>query len=79
VHLWQQAVSILSDAAPELLPDWDQFAVRQQARERLDAARFTISAEMRRQHQQHVADQQWQIDRIGLLTALGRPAAFEGA
>jgi len=69
VHLWQHAISILSDAAPELLPDWDQFTVRQKARERLDQARFTISAEMRRQHQQHVADQQWQIDRIGLLTA----------
>ena len=69
MHLWQQAISILSDAAPELLPDWEHSAIRQQVRERLDQARTTISAGLQRQYQQHVFDQQWQRDRLGLLTA----------
>lgn len=69
VHIWQPAVSILGDAAPELISAGDPFPIRRQARERLDQARVMISAEMRRQHRQHVVDQQWRIDRIGLLTA----------
>ncbi len=69
VHSWQAAISLLSDAAPEVVPSWPDQAARQRVRVVLDQARLAISEMLRRQHQQHVVDQQWQIDRIGLLTA----------
>jgi signal transduction histidine kinase/AraC-like DNA-binding protein len=56
VSIWQAAISILSEAQP------DRF-------DRIDRARLLIGAHLQRQHRQSLVDQQWRIDRLGVLTA----------
>jgi signal transduction histidine kinase/DNA-binding LacI/PurR family transcriptional regulator/AraC-like DNA-binding protein len=68
-HLWQVAISILGDAAPQLLEGWLQPAVQKLARGLLDQARLAISASMWRQQRQIVVEQRRIADRMGLLTA----------
>jgi signal transduction histidine kinase/DNA-binding LacI/PurR family transcriptional regulator/AraC-like DNA-binding protein len=56
VSIWQVALSILSEAQPDR-PD------------QIDRARLLIGAHLQRQHRQSLVDQQWRIDRLGVLTA----------
>lgn len=56
VSIWQAAISILGEA--------DQDRARP-----IDRARLLIGAHVQRQHRQSVVDQQWRIDRLGVLTA----------
>ncbi len=56
VSIWQAAISILSEAQPDR-PD------------QIDRARLLIGAHLQRQHRQSLVDQQWRIDRLGVLTA----------
>lgn len=68
-HHWQAAISILGDAAPQLLDAWSQLAVQALVHALLDQARLAISASMWRQQRQSVVEQRWIADRMGLLTA----------
>lgn len=69
-HVWQTAISLLSNESPALFTAWEQRpATRDLARELLDRARVAISAAMLRQHQQYVVDRSWTDGRVGLLTA----------
>ncbi len=66
-HIWQEAISLLaaeSKAAPRTEP-----ASLTLLNEMLDRARFTVSAQMERQHRQYVVDQRWTNSRLSLLTA----------
>ena len=56
VSIWQAAISILSEAQPDQ-PD------------QIDRARLLIAGHLQRQHRQSLVDQQWRIDRLGVLTA----------
>jgi signal transduction histidine kinase/AraC-like DNA-binding protein len=68
-HVWQAALSRLGHALAPILGPWTQPAARDRARELLDWARVTISASVRRQYRQHVVDQRWMLNRLGVLTA----------
>ena len=63
-HVWQAALSSLGDAFDGL-----PASALSLARELLDQARITISANMQRQFHQHVVDQRWMLNRLGTLTA----------
>jgi signal transduction histidine kinase/DNA-binding LacI/PurR family transcriptional regulator/AraC-like DNA-binding protein len=64
VHIWQAALSILRDSLDGLPP-----SALDEARELLDWARVTISANAQRQFHQHVVDHRWTVNRLGTLTA----------
>lgn len=68
-HVWQGTLSILSDAAPHLLPVWSQPAVQERAHSLLDQARVAIGVSMWQQHRRYVVAERWIADRMGLLTA----------
>jgi signal transduction histidine kinase/AraC-like DNA-binding protein/DNA-binding LytR/AlgR family response regulator len=54
--IWQTAISILSEAQPD-------------RSDQIDQARLLIAEHLQRQHRQALVDQQWRIDRLGVLTA----------
>jgi signal transduction histidine kinase/AraC-like DNA-binding protein/ABC-type sugar transport system substrate-binding protein len=56
VAIWQGAISILSEAQPD-------------RSDQIDQARLLIADQVQRQHRQALVDQQWRIDRLGVLTA----------
>jgi signal transduction histidine kinase/AraC-like DNA-binding protein/ABC-type sugar transport system substrate-binding protein len=56
IAIWQAAISILSEAHPD-------------QSEQIDRARLLIADHLQRQHRQSLVDQQWRIDRLGVLTA----------
>lgn len=66
-HIWQDAISLMSDVFGETSADIPTSALR--ARDLLSEARLTISAHMRRQHRQFVVDERWTSSRLSLLTA----------
>ncbi|MGD9316482.1 MAG: substrate-binding domain-containing protein, partial [Anaerolineae bacterium] len=63
-HVWQAAVSRLSESLDGLPPAWLGLA-----REMLDQARITISASLQRQVRKQGVDQRWTLNRLGTLTA----------
>jgi signal transduction histidine kinase/AraC-like DNA-binding protein/ABC-type sugar transport system substrate-binding protein len=69
VHVWQAALSRLDDASPQLAQAWSQPEALHTARELVDWARVRISARMQRRHRQHVVNQRWMLNRLGVLTA----------
>ncbi len=69
VHVWQAALSSLGDAFTQLSQTWSQPEALHTARELVDWARVRISASVQRQHRQHVVDQRWMLNRLGVLTA----------
>jgi signal transduction histidine kinase/AraC-like DNA-binding protein len=56
IAIWQAAISILSEAQPD-------------RSDQIDQARLLIAEHLQRQHRQALVDQQWRIDRLGVLTA----------
>lgn len=66
-HIWQDAISLLSDAFGENAAPTPASALL--ARTLLSEARLTISAAMQRQHQHYVMDERWTSSRLSLLTA----------
>lgn len=65
-HIWQDAISLMSDAFGETSADIPSALL---ARDLLSEARLTISAHMRRQHRQYVVGERWTASRLSLLTA----------
>jgi signal transduction histidine kinase/AraC-like DNA-binding protein/ABC-type sugar transport system substrate-binding protein/DNA-binding LytR/AlgR family response regulator len=59
-HLWQTVISVLHQAADEFPAAADDL---------IDGARVAISAHVQRRHRRYVMDEQWIINRIGVLTA----------
>jgi signal transduction histidine kinase/DNA-binding LacI/PurR family transcriptional regulator/AraC-like DNA-binding protein/DNA-binding LytR/AlgR family response regulator len=66
-HIWQDAISLMSDVFGETSAHPPATALL--ARDVLSEARLTISAHMRRQHRQYVVDERWTSSRLSLLTA----------
>ncbi len=66
-HIWQDAISLISDDFSETPANTPQSASL--ARNLLSEARLTISAAMQRQHQHYVMDERWTSSRLSLLTA----------
>ncbi|MBZ0277589.1 MAG: substrate-binding domain-containing protein, partial [Anaerolineae bacterium] len=66
-HIWQDAISLISDTFGETSANASPSAI--QVRDLLNEARLTISAYMRRQHRQYVANERWTSSRLSLLTA----------
>jgi len=64
MHVWQAALSNLGGALDGLPP-----TSRALARELLEQARITISANVQQQLRKHVVDQRWTLNRLGTLTA----------
>jgi signal transduction histidine kinase/AraC-like DNA-binding protein/ABC-type sugar transport system substrate-binding protein len=69
VHVWQAALSSLSDALDPLSRTWSRPAALETACGLLDWARVKISGSVQRQYHQHVVDQRWMLNRLGVLTA----------
>jgi signal transduction histidine kinase/DNA-binding response OmpR family regulator len=68
-HVWQAALSSLGDGLDQLSQTSSRPAALDTACGLLDWARVTISAGVQRQHRQHVVDQRWTLNRLGVLTA----------
>ncbi len=66
-HIWQEAITLLEKGMSNGVPPGSAAARR--APDLLTEARVTISAHMRRQHQQYVVDERWTSSRLSLLTA----------
>lgn len=66
VSIWQEALSSIGEACARLPASDRERALMQQI---LDAARQTITARLKRQYQNFVANQQWISSRLSLLTA----------
>jgi len=61
-HIWQEAVSLLGTGA------WGDSTSTVLVHEILNAAQFTISAQMQRQYRQYVLHERWTSSRLSLLT-----------
>ena len=59
-HIWQEAITLLGKGS------WKGSASR--IHEFLDAAQFTISAQMQRQYRSYVLQERWTSNRLSLLT-----------
>lgn len=59
-HIWQEAITLLGKGS------WK--APTSQIHEFLDAAQFTISAQMQRQYRNYVLHERWTSSRLSLLT-----------
>lgn len=69
VAIWQAVIAIANDDMPALMERRLQAGARARARLLLAEASGIIAASTWRRHRQHVVDQRWTADRIGLLTA----------
>jgi len=75
-HIWQEAISLLGTGA------WGGSISITLVHEILNAAQFTISAQMQRQYRQYVLHERWTSSRLSLLTdrllgALDEPQIYE--
>lgn len=66
-HIWQDAISLMSDEFSETSGHTPTSALL--SRSLLSEARLTISAAMQHQHQHYVMDERWTSSRLSLLTA----------
>jgi signal transduction histidine kinase/DNA-binding LacI/PurR family transcriptional regulator/AraC-like DNA-binding protein len=61
-HIWQEAVSLLGKGV------WGESTSDSPIHEMLNAAQFTISAQMQRQYRNYVLHERWTSSRLSLLT-----------
>ncbi|MAS36288.1 MAG: ATPase [Anaerolineaceae bacterium] len=66
-HIWQDAITLMIDEFGKSSTDSPTSSLL--ARDLLNEARLTISAYMRRQHQQYVVVERWTSSRLSMLTA----------
>ncbi len=69
VSIWQAAISILCEAYPTGRDSSSPTTLLGMTRTQIDRARLLIAGHLQRQHRQSTVDQQWRIDRLGVLTA----------